>query len=299
MLPIHLAFLLAITTTPAAAAVASGSAATTPTATLPRLAEAYEARSLTGLDALLTADFRFHFSGGDAAGSRYAEGWTRNEELRSARSMFHGVPGSALPRADSIFVSTGVVDAGVDPEHPDSTCQYRLAIARGLGIRLVMPNGRCMTPQPAVHVFHVVRGDAAVLMPGQPADTTRWYIRRWLEDLDAITIALGAVDGECGSDAAADAPLSVAPERIGLRAISAPVCATLKVLCDLPGNEPASLEVFDVQGRRVAQRSVTPQSPGSVLVEAGSGQRFAPGAYWVRLAQGTRPPVTRMVMVAR
>jgi hypothetical protein len=49
----------------------------------------------------------------------------------------------------------------------------------------------------------------------------------------------------------------------------------------------------------VAQRTVTPQSPGSVLVEAGSGQQFKPGAYWVRLAQGRRAPITRLVMVAR
>jgi hypothetical protein len=52
-------------------------------------------------------------------------------------------------------------------------------------------------------------------------------------------------------------------------------------------------------GRRLSQRVLSPQAAGSRLVEAGSGRHFDPGAYWVRLTQGRRAPVTRMVMVAK
>ena len=95
------------------------------------------------------------------------------------------------------------------------------------------------------------------------------------------------------------APLAAAPGLLRLRAINVPFCPTLKVLCDLPGSEPALLDVYDVVGRRVAHRVVTPQSAGTVLVEAGGGRQFAPGAYWVHLTQGNWPRVTRMVLVAR
>ena len=276
--------------------------AATPVAAVQRLADVYNARSVPGLDGLLTADYRFHFSGGDAAGSRYAQGLTREQEMTSTTAMFSFAPADSSirrPQIDSLQVTVGVIEEGVDPEHPDSTCQYRLAIAHDFRIRMVYSTGQSWTPKGSLQVFHIVRGDAAVRVPGQPADTTRWYIRRWLEDLDAITIALGNIDGVCGGSSAENAPLTTAPSLMALRAINAPVCPTLKVLCDLPGSEPALLEVYDIQGRRLAQRTVTPQSPGSVLVEAGSGKRFVPGAYWVRLAQGKRPPVTRMVMVAR
>jgi hypothetical protein len=277
--------------------------ATSPTATITRLAEAYDARSVPRMDALLTADYRFHFSRSDLSGSAWANGLSREFDMRSTTNLFAlnpvetGNPDS--PRLDSLYVLVGAVEAGVDPEHPDSSCQYRVAIAHDFRLRLVFTDGRATMLTPSLHVFHVVRGDAAVCMPGQPADTSHWYIRRWIEDVDAITIALSRMDGECTGGAEESQPVAIAPGIVGLRAIGAPLCPTLKVLCDLPGSEPAVLEVYDVLGRRLARRVVTPQSPGSVLVEAGSGRHFTPGAYWVRLTQGRRPPVTRPVTVAQ
>ncbi len=275
--------------------------ATTPPTAVTRIAEAYTERSLSGLNSLLSADFRFHFSEGDSAGIAYAQGFSRANELNAARAMFFGVPGDTMrARPDRIAVNSGPIEEGVDPEHPDSTRQYRLAIAHDFQLRMVfLSDSTEVISRNAIQIFHVVRGDAAVRMPGQAADTTHWYVRRWLEDLDAVTISLGKVDGECGGGPAENEPLSAVPALVGLRAIGVPLCPTLKVLCDLPGSEAALLEVYDIQGRRLAERTVTPQSPGSVLAEAGGGQHVKPGAYWVRLVQGRRPPVTRMVMVAR
>ena len=279
-----------------------GFAARTPAATVTRLADAYNHRSIDRMDALLTADYRFHFSEADAAGSNFTNGLSRENEMLATRRLFAFPPADTSihrPQIDRMAISVGAVDEGVDPEHPDSTCQYRVVIAHEYRLRLVFTNGDSTTTKPALHVFHVVRGDAAVRMPGQPADTTHWYIRRWLEDMDAVTIALGSVDGECTGGPEAGQTAAVAPSLVGLRAIGVPLCSTLKVLCDLPGSEPALLEVYDVQGRRLAQRTLSPQTPGSELVEAGNGKRFLPGVYWVRLVQGRRPPVTRMVVVAR
>ena len=70
---------------------------------------------------------------------------------------------------------------------------------------------------------------------------------------------------------------------------------------DFAVNTPdATLEVFDLAGRRIAQRTMQPTAAGTTMeVEAGSGTRFAPGAYFVRLSQGRAKPVSKMVLVAK
>ena len=68
--------------------------------------------------------------------------------------------------------------------------------------------------------------------------------------------------------------------------------------CDLPGLEPARVEVYDVGGRRVNQRQVAVAAAGTLTIEAGRGVTLYPGVYWVRVGQGLRPPATRMVVVA-
>jgi hypothetical protein len=269
---------------------------------------AYDHCALDELDAVLSADFQFDLAIYFPEGLANRSGGTRAQELKLAkRLMGYSSYYRKSHQADryGAFVTAGAIEEGIDPEHPDSTCQYRLLVVHDFLIHFVRPADYNMPPGFAIdylrglQVLHVVRGDAAVCLPGQPADSTRWYLRRWLQDPDALTIALSKVAGECTGGAEANEPLPAAPTPLALRAIGVPLCPTLKVLCDLPGSEPAVLEVYDIQGRRLAQRNVTPQSPGSVLVEAGGGQRFTPGAYWVRLAQGRRAPVTRLVMVAR
>lgn len=276
--------------------------ARTPADVIRVLRSGYVARSAATFEALLTADFRFHFSADDRAGASYAEGLDRATEMRVNHALFTGDPGAMMAKPDTMEVTVGTLDEGADPEHPDSTCQYRLVVAHDFVMRLGFVHHDTIDWVQAgggLQVFHVVRGDAAVRTADQRADTTRWYARRWLEDLDALTVSLTAITGECAEDAPPPPDAAAAPPALGLRAVNAPLCPTLKVFCDLPGTEPAKLEVFDVQGRRVAIRTLSPLSPGSALIEAGDGKRFTPGVYWLRLQQGKRPAAKRMVVVAR
>lgn len=55
----------------------------------------------------------------------------------------------------------------------------------------------------------------------------------------------------------------------------------------LPSSEPARLELISVQGRRVLSQDVS-LGVGHHSVELGTGQRIAPGVYFVRLRQGAR-----------
>jgi hypothetical protein len=281
---------------------------TGPQAALEDLAKAYRSMSVAGIDAVLTNDYMFH--GMTDTLGQYPVGHSRDQEMGSVRGMLEGVSrpgGVTMPKADSVGMSFDGISPGVDPEHPDSTQQYQvLTVTRAeFGIRLA--NGIRLLNTPSLHVFHVVRGDAAVLAPGQTAEPDRWYVRRWLEDVTGLRRALGEHKGPCGDQdpptGAPDSPAlasgSAAPGALGIRPLVNPACALLTVSCDLPGSEPARVEVYDVSGRLVNTRQVAVKAAGNVTVDAGAGAKLIPGVYWVRLGQAKRKPSTRMVVVGR
>lgn len=273
----------------------------TPQSAVRCLAQSYQDRSLEQFASLLAADYRFHFSAGDSAGRGYLEGMDRDHEILANRRLFGGERDGTvdLPEITNLAVSIGGLDESADPEHPDSLAQYRVVVARRFGIKLEFAkeegSEKVEVGDASTHVFYLVRGDVARLADGQSALSDRWYIRRWMEDIDALAGALGGQDGHC-DESAPDAPPA---GMFGVRPVGSPLCATLEVVCDLPTADPATLEVFDLQGRRVAKQLMRPDAPGPVRIAAGSGNRFAPGAYWLRLTQGHRPPSKRLVVVAR
>jgi hypothetical protein len=63
----------------------------------------------------------------------------------------------------------------------------------------------------------------------------------------------------------------------------------------LPSDEPATLELLDVAGRRVRERAVGALGAGRHTVDLGGGLR--PGLYFVRLTQGANQRVARATMV--
>ncbi len=281
-----------------------------PQAALENLAQAYRNLSVVGIDAMLTNDYRFHAVDGGQPLAGFTAGSSRADEMRTVRSMLGGVTHAGkvvMGKADSVGMSFDGISQGVDPEHADSTQQYEvLTVTRAQwGIR--MSNGVRMWNQPSLHVFHVVRGDAAVLVPGQTANPDRWYIRRWLEDVSGLRKALNEKKGDCGEHepgtepvVAAGVPVSPGiPAMLGIRALTNPACGLLRLSCDLPGSEPAHVDVYDVSGRLVNTRPIVAKAAGNVTVDAGAGVHLLPGIYWVRLGQAARKPSTRMVVVAR
>ena len=277
-----------------------------PEAALDRLADGYRDRSPERVLAALTADYRFHSKGDSLPG--YTAGSTREVEAGVIESMLHGVMhgrDTLIAPADSVGMILDGISEGVDPEHPDSTLHYEVLTVRRfeMGFRTTR-GGRFVITSP-LNVFHVVRGDVALLGPGQPADSTRWYVRRWLEDVSAVNADLAGREGGCGEAAptapgprSAGARAPALPTALAVHALTNPACSKLEVRCDLPGLEPARLEVYDVSGRLVNHRDVAVASAGTMTIEAGRGAAIGPGVYWVRVGQGLRTPVTRMVVVA-
>jgi hypothetical protein len=96
-------------------------------------------------------------------------------------------------------------------------------------------------------------------------------------------------------------PLAVGDERrSGLRLSGFqpnPARERIAVAFTLPTAEPASLEIFDIAGRRLLQRDVGWMGPGSHVFSLGSGFRPAPGVYAVRLVQGGRAARALSVIV--
>lgn len=64
----------------------------------------------------------------------------------------------------------------------------------------------------------------------------------------------------------------------------------------LPAGTPASLELLDVGGRRIASREVGSLGAGQHMVELAAGRRLASGLYIVRLRQGGDERIARVAV---
>jgi hypothetical protein len=287
----------------ATAPLPSPVAPATPVQSVQAFADAFSMKSVERLGGLLAGDFHFTTTSDEGMQGWLAD-FDRAHELRFAGNVFHGVTRDGkvvMPAADSVSMTVAELTGSPDPEHPDSTGHYQVVAVHHLTTFIRRSGAMDLAATPALHVFHVVRGDAAVLAAGQPADSTRWYVRRWVEDLDALTAALDKLQGDCGQ---ADSTLTrvrgaLAPTLpLAIHPLGNPACPTLDIACDLPAAGSARIEVFDVMGRRMAQKDFEVAKPGTMKLQAAGAVHLSPGAYWVRLTQAASHS-TRMVVVAR
>jgi hypothetical protein len=124
----------------------------------------------------------FHFHTTDAfMDSMLGGGIDREHEIGIMRNLFEGgADTTAMPRADSISVTVGPYEVHDDPEHPDSTRHYQVIAARSFDLVVKAKNTTDEVAQTR-HEYRVVRGAAAVVVPGQPADERHWYFWDWIE----------------------------------------------------------------------------------------------------------------------
>ena len=66
---------------------------------------------------------------------------------------------------------------------------------------------------------------------------------------------------------------------------------------DLPSAASASLELWDVAGRRIEQHEVGSLGSGHHVAEFGAGSHLAPGVYLLRLRAGTVRLTSRVVLI--
>ncbi|TMQ58626.1 MAG: T9SS type A sorting domain-containing protein [Candidatus Eisenbacteria bacterium] len=112
---------------------------------------------------------------------------------------------------------------------------------------------------------------------------------------------VGNIETAHPGDAQTVSPVAVgdaAPGTWGLGlegAIPNPTFGVIQTWFTLPSAEPASLELYDLAGRRVARRDVGALGPGRHMVALAPGRR--PGLYFLRLAQGGRVLSARVVLI--
>jgi hypothetical protein len=176
-----------------------------PTHAVERLFESYGRQDVATCGDVLDGAFRYRFS---AAADPdlvvlYGDSWTRDDELIAAAHVFDGyVDDTGVGRfgALAIDVQVGALFAFEDPDHPDSLDAYRAVGAAGATLNLTFPDGAGGTVETFLHgpfdVF-VVRGDAAVLGPGQDPSPDRWYVRR-IDDRAGPARAPGAAAATWG-----------------------------------------------------------------------------------------------------
>ena len=75
-----------------------------------------------------------------------------------------------------------------------------------------------------------------------------------------------------------------------------PMSGRFRVSFTLPSSAPASVDLVDLAGRRLLAREVGALGPGPHQVELGDASAFQPGLYFLRLKQGDRSEVARVVI---
>jgi len=154
----------------------------------------YELQSAVNYEALLTSDFRYTFSlASDPLLVNQYPNWGRDDEVESTRHLFEGfttTTGELLPAASRIEMTLNGVQYGQDYTHPDSGEHYMKVVITSVHLVIDVPVGPSGTSYDVTgrHEFYLVRGDAAVLDPGQVARADRWYLRRW----DDLSPGVGA-----------------------------------------------------------------------------------------------------------
>jgi hypothetical protein len=161
--------------------------ANTPANLLERFEASWEHEVVAEYTSLLAADFGFTFSSQadpDLA-SEYGSNWKRADEIASTTHLMAGFTdddGVYQAPTASILLSLDGLSIVDDPDYPDSAAWYKLVIVPSFSayLRLADTEQTEFLIQ-APHDLHLVRGDAAVLAPGQEARSDRWYLRRWVD----------------------------------------------------------------------------------------------------------------------
>jgi len=179
----------------------------TPQGAILRLQRAYGYQDLTDYASLLTADFRYTFSAQSDPKlvSTYGNNWGKDDEYESAKHLLTGftnTQGVYVPPASRIVVQFVNDQYYPDPAHADSGAWYVYCPVTDVNLTIDVPvGGGDVTTYDisAPHAFYLVRGDAAFLDPGQPADSTHWYVRHWDDLSPAPPVAAATWGGMRGA----------------------------------------------------------------------------------------------------
>ncbi len=187
-----------------------------PQNTMIRFQEAYQYQDIGQYTGLLTADFRYTFSAQSDGNlvTLYGNNWGKDDESESAKHLLTGFTnsvGTYYPPANNISIQFINDQYYQWPLHADSTSFYVYCPVSTVNLNIDVPvdgGGSTTYNISAPHSFYLVRGDAAFLDAGQPADSTHWYIQHWDDLSPKLPVAVlqiastNAAVGSSGSSGA-------------------------------------------------------------------------------------------------
>ena len=162
----------------------------TPHGAAARLLYMYESKRAAEYWGMFTGDFTFEFSSNTdpTLVQQYSTGWFKNDERESSAHLFGGYTppgGQPLPAATTIDINLAVDQPTDDNTSGTDPKTHKVLATRVDGSVTVPEQGTeplTFTIVNNYNIFYLVRGDVAVnLDTNQPADSTHWYIYRWVD----------------------------------------------------------------------------------------------------------------------
>ncbi len=181
---------------------------------------------------------------------------------------------------------------------------YHVAIVKQPGLIQAFVNGALVysggVPDLGVPATEITIGASTYNGAGQYADFWSGAIAQYCLWRGAMTPA--QVQAEYAADAAKyGATTAVDPQQAAAFALEGlapnPASRELNVVFALPSSAPATLEMVDVGGRRVAGREVGSLGAGRHVVKLGNAHAVPAGVYWIRLTQGGQTLTTKAAVI--
>jgi hypothetical protein len=240
--------------------------------------DAFARRSLP--EYLASFDPEFLFTSDDTTcRTNHPVGMSLADEAQYAGALLagEGEQCTGLPHATHIQMTLRWLSTR--PEHP--TGNTATVTIEGLRVRIDLSDGDCFDTGEARHELLLVRSPDG------------WRVRRWTE-VEADSQATSDTAALAGADSSAVAGPAF-PDRLGVIAFADHSLNAMIFRVGLP-RAGGVLEMFDVQGRRVASRDLEGLRPGYHRVSLDGGS-YPAGIYWARVRQGEDAATVRVVWV--
>ena len=254
-------------------------------AAVSRMLDAFAARSVAGYVAEMTADFRFDSDDPEMRKSA-PRGLDRAAEQAFAQHLFvggkRGPDGHALPIATHIWISLGPLTENTEGLHDG---EVRLTLAH-LEAAVGLADGG---------VFHMADTRNEMIVVHEPQG---WRVRRWHEwhpeiaAMDSLAKRLAKATESRDTLPRAHAALAPGEHRLALAARANRQNEALVFDLLLP-QQGGALEVFDLEGRRIARRDLGDLGVGRHVVSIDS-RGLGNGIYWARVHQGAETVTARL-----
>lgn len=244
---------------------------------------AFERRDPEGWIAGMSHRYRFDSDDPEFA-RKHPRGFDRDDELAFAKHLFRGggrgPDGRPLPIATQVEAPLGSVWVEM------RTIGARRAVAhvQRYAYVLVFDDGSRVTLEGSDNTLELAREDGA------------WRVIAWHEHVlggEAVATAGNAESG--AADAGEQADSDPVPDRLAIHRLGGLSGSSIVFELALP-SRGGKLELFDVQGRRVAKQDLGGLAPGMRRIELPASGVPA-GTYWARVQQAGAVVTTRVVQL--